>query len=131
MWKRGRCRNSRPHPRPRTADSPLSMHMRRLRPLVVAAAVVLRAGVVLEVGVVAGLLGRDAAGRVVDEHHLEQVQAGIVEVLAEGERRVANPLRKGSLKVGVGGDTGPDVFSWSAEQAVGSKVSGCMCLKMS
>ncbi len=94
----------------------------RLPALVVVAAVVLRTGralQVLKVWVVAGLLGRDAAGGVVDEHHLEQVEAGVVEVGAEGGVGVAHPLGERGLEVGVAGHAGPDVLGRGAEEAAG------------
>ena len=69
---------------------------------------------ILEVRVVARLLGRDAARRIVDEHHLQQVEARVVEVGAEGLRLVADPLGERRLEVGVGGDAGPDIISRGA-----------------
>lgn len=94
-------------------------HERQVPVLVVAAAMVLGAGVVveaLEVGVVAGLLGRDAAGGVVDEHHLEKVQARLVQVRAKGRGGVACPLGEGGLEVGIASHAGPDVLGRSAEE---------------
>jgi hypothetical protein len=76
--------------------------------------------------VVAGLLGRDAAGRVVDEHHLEQVQALLVQVGTQRHRRIANPRGEGGLEVGVAGDAGPDVFGGSAEEAGGKRLAGTL-----
>ncbi len=66
--------------------------------------------VVLKVRVVDGALGGDAAGGVVDEHGLEQVEAGRVEVVAERGRVISLPLGKGGLEIGIRGDAGPDVF---------------------
>jgi hypothetical protein len=83
----------------------------------VVVAVIVRAGVVLEVGVVAGLLGRDAAGRVVGKHHLKEVETGLVEVRDQGNRVVTNPLGEGRLEVGIARNAGPDLLSRGAEQA--------------
>ena len=98
----------------------------RLPALVVVAAVVLRTGralQVLKVWVVAGLLGRDAAGGVVDEHHLEQVEAGVVEVGAEGGVGVPHPLGERGLEAGVAGHAGPDVLGRSAKETADK----CQC----
>lgn len=54
----------------------------------------LLAGKVLEVGVVAGLLGRNATGRVVHEKHLQQLQAVLVKVVAQHGILIALPLRE-------------------------------------
>jgi hypothetical protein len=83
---------------------------------VVAVAVRVGTREVLEVGVVAGLLGRDAAGRVVDEEHLEEVESLVVKVGADGGVRVALPLGEGSLEVGIRGDSGPDILSRGTEK---------------
>lgn len=80
-------------------------------------------GVGLEVRVVAGTLGRDAAGRVIHQHHLEELEAIGVEARAQGQRLVSDPLGERALKVGVRGDTGPDILGWRAERAVGTTVS--------
>jgi hypothetical protein len=76
--------------------------------------------VILKVGVVAGLLGGDAAGRVVDEHHLEQIQPGVVEVRAKLRVRVALPLGEGRLEVRVDvvvGDAGPGLLGGRAQES--------------
>ena len=73
--------------------------------------------VLFKVRVVARLLGRDAAGGVVREHHLEEVEAAVVEALAERLRVVADPLRERGLLVLVRGDAGPDVLGRGAEGA--------------
>lgn len=66
------------HPRERARAS---RHFSRRAVLVVAIAVCRSGvGVVLKVGMVAGRLGRDAAGGIVDKEHLEEVETGIVEV---------------------------------------------------
>lgn len=74
---------------------------------------------VLKVRVVAGLLGGDAAGRVVDEHHLEEVEAGVVEVAAQRGGLVASPLGEGRLEVGIAANARPDVFRGCAQEAEG------------
>lgn len=51
--------------------------------------------VLLEVRVVASCLGRDTSGRVVDEHHLEKLEAGVVEAVAEDIVVVTLPLGEG------------------------------------
>ena len=79
--------------------------------------------VVLKVGVIARLLGRDAAGRVVYKHHLEEVEAGLVEVVADGLVRVANPLGERRLEVGIRGDARPVLLGGCAENAAGGVVS--------
>jgi hypothetical protein len=56
---------------------------------------------VLKVWVVAGLLGRDATGGVVDEHHLQKLQTWFVEIRAEGCTVITSPLREGRFEVGV------------------------------
>ena len=66
--------------------------------------------VVLEVRMVAGRLGRDATSRVVNKHHLQQVESVGVEVLAEGLAVIASPLGKGGLEVWVAGHTWPLVL---------------------
>ena len=104
----------------------LSAHGGRLPVLVVTAAVVLRAGVALEVfkvRVVAGLLRRDAAGGIVDKHHLEQVKACVVEVGTEGGRGVARPLREGSLEVRVASHAGPDLLGGGSKEATEAEIS--------
>jgi len=57
--------------------------------------------VLLEVGVIARLLGGDAAGRVEDEHHLEKLKATLVQVTTQRLREATSPLREGGLEVGV------------------------------
>lgn len=74
-------------------------------------------GVVLEVRVVAGLLGGDAAGRVVDQHHLEQVQTLFVKILAQRQVVLTNPLGEGGLEVRIAGYARPDVFSGCAKES--------------
>ena len=59
---------------------------------------------------VAGLFGRDAASGVVDEQHLQQLQAVLVEVGAQDGSLVAFPLREGRLEVRVRGDTRPNLL---------------------
>ena len=98
----------------RSARAPRRVSRRAV--LVVAVAVGVGPGKVLEVGVVAGLLGRDAAGRVVDEEHLEEVEALLVEVGAQGCLHVALPLGERGLEVGVRGNAGPDVLGGSAQE---------------
>lgn len=88
-----------------------------LRHLVMAVGVVLLAVVVLKIGVVAGLLGRDAAGGVVDEHHLEEVEPGVVEVGTDGLVHVAGPLGERRLEVRIRSDAGPVLFGGGAENA--------------
>lgn len=66
--------------------------------------------VVLKVWVVDGALGGDAAGGVVDEHGLEQVESGGVEVVAKGGRVISSPLGEGRLEIGIRGDARPDVL---------------------
>lgn len=51
--------------------------------------------VLLKVRVVASCLGRDTSGRVIDEHHLEKLEAGIVEAVAEDIVVVTLPLGEG------------------------------------
>jgi hypothetical protein len=51
--------------------------------------------ILLKVRVVASCLGRDASGRVVDEHHLEKLEAGVVEAMAEDIVVVTLPLGEG------------------------------------
>lgn len=77
-------------------------------------------GVSLKVRVVTGLFGGDAAGRVVYEHHLEKLEADVVEAAAEGGALVANPLGKGALEIGVRSDTRPDLFAGGSERATTS-----------
>lgn len=71
--------------------------------------------VILEVGVVASLLGRNSSCRVVDKHHLKQIQALIIEVRAECLCVVPLPLGERSLEIGVGCDAGPQVFGRGSE----------------
>lgn len=85
--------------------------------------------VVLEVGVVAGGLGRDATGRVVDKHHLQQVESVSVEVLAEGLVVIASPLRKGGFEVWVAGHARPVILGRRSQNpidglSVGDRKSG-------
>jgi hypothetical protein len=72
---------------------------------------------IFEVGMGAGLLSRDAAGRIVDQHHFKKVEAMIVEVGTEGFVLVAFPFREGGFEVGKAGlihDAGPVGFSGGA-----------------
>lgn len=76
----------------------------------------------LEVRVMHGLLGADAASRVVDEHALEEVEAVLAEDL--DTVRVDDlvvllplPLRKATLEVREGSDAGPVGLGRSAEDA--------------
>ena len=72
---------------------------------------------IFEVGMDAGLLGRDAAGRIVDQHHFKKVEAVIVEVGAEGLELVALPFGEGVFEVGEAGlvhDAGPVGFGGGA-----------------
>lgn len=78
--------------------------------------------VVLEVRVVAGLLGRDAAGRVVDEHHLQEVETLVIKVLAEGLAVIPQPLGEGGLKVRVRCHSGPDILCGGTKQSTGVKL---------
>lgn len=48
----------------------------------------------LKIGVADCRLGRDTAGRVVDEHHLQQVKPLVVEVVAKSGIEVTFPLRE-------------------------------------
>jgi hypothetical protein len=73
---------------------------------------------VLEVRVIAGLLGGDAPGRIVDKKHVKEVETSIVEVGTERHAVVADPLGEGSLEVGVRRDAWPNIFSRSAEETV-------------
>lgn len=73
--------------------------------------------VVLEIGVVAGGLGRDATGWIVDEHHLQQVEAVLIEVLAEGLTVIAGPLRKRGLEVWVASHTGPVILGGRSQNS--------------
>lgn len=77
--------------------------------------------VVLKVRVVACCLGRDSAGRIVDEHGFKKLETDVVEVLAEWYVVVAYPLGEGCLEVGIGGDAGPDVLSRGSKQTIGGK----------
>lgn len=87
--------------------------------LMVAIAVSIRFGVVvLEVRVVASLLGRDTAGRVVYKQHLKKIKTLLVKVRTDGEVIVADPLRKRGLEVRVRGDAWPDLLSRGAEKTV-------------
>ena len=116
----------RQHPLPVSGVNRLSAHGRRLPVLMVTAAMVLGAGVALEVfevRVIAGLLCRDAAGGIVDKHHLEEVKTCVVKVGTEGCRGVARPLREGSLEVGVTGHAGPDLLGGGSKKATDAKVS--------
>ena len=56
---------------------------------------------ILKIRMVARLLGGDATRGVVDEHHLEKIEANVVEVGAERLGFVANPLGERRLEVGV------------------------------
>lgn len=91
-------------------------------PLGISAAVAIFAAwlgvVVFKVGVVARCLGRDSAGRIVDKHGLEKVEAIIVKVLAEWRVIVAYPLGEGCLEIGIRCDAGPDVLSRGSKQTV-------------
>jgi len=72
---------------------------------------------IFEVGMDAGLLGRDAGGRIVDQHHFKKVEAVIVEVSAEGFELVALPFGEGGFEVGEAGlvhDAGPVGFGGGA-----------------
>lgn len=48
----------------------------------------------LKVGVVAGLLRRDASSRVVNEHHFEKFESVFVKVMAKGLVIVTLPFRE-------------------------------------
>jgi len=78
--------------------------------------------VVLEVRVVASLLGGDAAGGVVDEHHLEEIETLVIKVLAEGLAVIPQPLGERGLEVGVRRHSGPDILCGGAEQSAGEKL---------
>lgn len=75
------------------------------------------AGKVLEIGVVAGLLGRDATSGIVHQHHFQKVKTCVVEVVAQGLAVIANPLGERGLKVGIRGHAGPNIFGGGTEQA--------------
>ena len=77
----------------------------------------------LKVRVHAGLLGGDAAGRVVDEHVLEQVLADVVEAWDQVGVEVAAPFGEGGFEVGEGGYAGPVEFGGCSEEAGGGGVS--------
>ena len=64
---------------------------------------------------VASLLGRDSSGRVVDKHHLQQIQALLVEVRGERALEISLPLRERRLEIGVGRDAGPQVLGRGSE----------------
>ena len=72
---------------------------------------------IFDVGMDAGLLGRDAACRIVDQHQFKKVEAVIVEVGAEGFELVALPFGEGGFEIGEAGlvhDTGPFGFGGGA-----------------
>lgn len=71
--------------------------------------------VVLKVRVVARLLGRNSSCRVIDKHHLEQVQALVIEAGRERLLVVSLPLGERCLKIGIGCDARPQVFCGSSE----------------
>ncbi len=73
-------------------------------------------GEVFEVRVVASLLRREAARRIVDQHHLQEIEARLIEVRAQRRPVVAQPFREGRLEVGIRGDAGPDVLGWRAQE---------------
>lgn len=57
--------------------------------------------VALKVGVIAGLLGREPAGRVVHQHQLKQIKTDVIEIVAKRLTLVPLPFREGGLEVGV------------------------------
>lgn len=75
-------------------------------------------GVGLKVWVVARLLGRDAFGRVIDEHQFQQRKTGIVEVRAQRLALVADPFGERTLEIGVRGDAVPDLFRRGSKGAM-------------
>lgn len=77
----------------------------------------MRRAALLEVRVHAGLLSRDAAGGVVDEHVLEQVLAEVVEAGDQVGVEIATPLGEGGFEVGEGGYAGPVEFGGGSEEA--------------
>lgn len=54
-----------------------------------------------------GGLGGDAARGIVDEHVFEQIETRLIEVSADFDRGVSNPLGERGLEVGIRRDTGP------------------------
>lgn len=75
-----------------TVARPSEQNRHRLVNLLVAVGLSSLEVVILKVRVVARLLGGDAASGIVDEHHFKQVQANIVEIMAERRRHVTIPL---------------------------------------
>lgn len=73
-------------------------------------AVLLSVREVLEVRVVASLLGGDSASGVIDEQHLQKLKTHVVEVRAQHSVLISLPLGERWLEVGVGCDSGPHLF---------------------
>lgn len=67
----------------------------------VTSAVVGGSRIILKVWVVASLLGRDAAGGIIDQHHLQQVETLVVEILAQRLTVIASPLGERGLEIGI------------------------------
>lgn len=89
--------------------------IRLTRTLIVVAIRAARAGLFLgnkflKVRVIARLLGRYTTGGIVDQHHLQQVEALVVKIVADGVRVVSLPLGKRRLEVGIRGDARPKVL---------------------
>lgn len=72
-----------------------------------------------EVGVSDGLLGGDAAGRVVDKEAVKQVETVVVEARNDGRNVGAVPLGERGLEVGEGSYAWPILFGGGAEDAGG------------
>jgi hypothetical protein len=100
---------------------PTVIHHKMFISLAITVRMVRWTGIVLKVRVVACLLGGDAAGGIIHKHHLEEIEARIVKVLAKRLGVITHPLREGRLEVGVRGDAWPDVFAWSAKQSTEAK----------
>lgn len=72
---------------------------------------------------VARLLGRDSSRRIIDEHHLEQVQALVIEVGREWLLVISLPLGERCLEIGIGRDARPQVFRGSSESTGDRQIS--------
>lgn len=77
----------------------------------------------LKVRVVARLLRRDAAGRVIDEHHLQQFESSMVEIGRERLTEVSFPLRKRRLEVWIRRHARPHLFRRGAENPRSPKLA--------
>lgn len=73
---------------------------------------------IFKVRVVTSLFGRDTSSWIVDEHHLQELQAIVIEICAKRHGIVTLPLRKRGLEVGEGCNSWPVLLGRRSKKTI-------------